>query len=362
MTTPSPAPTLRASRPTIKLDGADRADLVGGLSSMLVEETTDGLYRCELTFGNWGPSGSDIGFLYFDRQVLDFGKQIAVAAQAGDDPATIFSGRIMGLEARYFTSQTPQITVLAEDRLQDLRMTRRTRVFEAMSDEDVIRQIASRHSLQAQVELDGASVQHRALAQVNQSDLAFLRERAHTIGAEVWAEGDTLYAKSRSRRGSATVSLAYGQDLREFTVLADLAHQRTSFTAAGWDPGAKDTVTHEATAQAISGEVSGGTSGPAILQQKLGERKEQLVHLTPASDAEAKVLAEAAYRRAARRFVTGTALTEGDGRLRVGSLADMRGLGPIFDGKYYISEARHLFDMAGGYRTQLRVERPWIGG
>jgi phage protein D len=357
----SPSPTLRVARPAIKVDGQTKAELAGGLQSMLVEETTDGLYRCELTLFNWGAKGGEIGYLYFDRQLLDFGKSISVETAATGDPGTVFSGRIMGLEARCSQSQTPQITVLAEDRLQDLRMTRRTRSFEQMSDEDAIRQIASQHSLQAQIELDGSPVTHRILAQVNQSDLAFLRERARAIGAEVWAADQTLYVKSRSHRSSADVTLTYGQNLVEFTVLADLAGQRTSFTAVGWDPGAKEAVSHEATAQAISGEASGGTSGPALLQQKLGERKEQLVHLTPASAAEARVLAEAAYRKAARRFVTGTAMTDGDPKLQVGQTVDMKGLGPMFDGKYYIAEARHLFDMNSGYRTQIRVERPWIG-
>jgi phage protein D len=240
----------------------------------------------------------------------------------------------MGLEGRYAASQTPALTVLAEDRLQDLRMTRRTRTFENLSDEDILRQIASQHSLQPTIELDGASTQHRVLAQVNQSDLAFLRERAQVLGAELWVDGTTLYAKARSRRGNPEVRLTYGTNLIEFTVLADLAHQRTSLTVAGWDPGAKDAVTHEAANQAVSSEAGGGQTGPQILQSKLGERKEQLVHLTPASDREARALAEAAFRRIARRFVTGVGVTDGDPRLRVGATVNMQGLGAMFDGKY----------------------------
>jgi phage protein D len=96
--------------------------------------------------------------------------------------------------------------------------------------------------------------------------------------------------------------------------------------------------------------------------RRLRERKEQLVHLTPASDREARALAEAAFRRIARRFVTGVGVTDGDPRLRVGATVNMQGLGAMFDGKYYVTEARHTFDQAQGYRTQIRVERPFIGG
>src|SRR5260370_28473293 len=51
------------------------------------------------------------------------------------------------IEAEYPQGGGAQVLVLAEDLLQDLRMTRRTRSFEDMSDEDVIRQIAQEHSL-----------------------------------------------------------------------------------------------------------------------------------------------------------------------------------------------------------------------
>ena len=42
-----------------------------------------------------------------------------------------------------------------------------------MTDEDVLRQIAQEHSLTPDLSLDGPS--YRTLAQVNQSDLAFIR-------------------------------------------------------------------------------------------------------------------------------------------------------------------------------------------
>ena len=61
-----------AARPTIKISDKEQVSLADGLLSLLVEETTTGLYRCEATFGNWGPSRDGTGFLYFDRQLLEF--------------------------------------------------------------------------------------------------------------------------------------------------------------------------------------------------------------------------------------------------------------------------------------------------
>src|SRR5512134_3521587 len=130
---------IYSGRPSFKVDGQDNADLGAGLFAMSIVESIAGLYRCEASFGNWGSQG----FRYFDRRVLDFGKTLAVSF--GSD--LLFEGRITALEARFPEGAPPQITVLAEDRLQDLRMTRRTRTFENVRDSDVFGRIASDHGL-----------------------------------------------------------------------------------------------------------------------------------------------------------------------------------------------------------------------
>ena len=102
---------------------------------------------------------------------------------------------------------------------------------------DVISQIANDHGLSPSVDVNGPT--YKVLAQVNQSDLAFIRERARSIDAEVWMEGNTLNAKSHTGRNGADLEMTYGNELREFTVLADLAMQRTSVTVNGWDVSSK---------------------------------------------------------------------------------------------------------------------------
>ena len=349
-----------ASRPILSLDGQDNTSLTNGLLSLLVEESTAGLYRCELNFGNWGTTNGGTGFLYFDRSILDFGKTIKVRIGEDDAAAEIFDGRIMGIEAKYVKDRPPEVAVLAEDRFQDLRMTRRTRTFEDLSDSDVMQELASQHSLQQEIDIDGPTT-HRVLAQVNQSDLAFLRERARAVDAEVWVESNTLHAQARGRRQHEDVTLTFGQRLQEFSVLADLAEQCTSLTVSGWNVDAKAGIEHEADETTIRSELNGDQSGSSLLQSAIGERKDQLVHTLPLTDEEAQFMAQASYRQACRRFITGTGVSEGDGRIRVGTYVELAGLGPLFNGKYYVSSVCHTFDGVNGYRTRFKVERPGIG-
>jgi hypothetical protein len=358
-TAPAAAPGLFAARPRIDIGGSQSEALSDALQALFVEETTDGLARCEATFANWGPRNGGVGFIFLDRSVVDFGKALKIEMGAGQAAGVVFDGRVMALEGHYLRDRAPEMVVLAEDRLQDLRMTRRTRTFENLSDSEVVRQIAGAHGLQVTVDLSGPT--HKVVAQVNQSDLAFLRDRARAADAEVWLDGTSLYVKPRPQRGGTAITLAYGATLFEFSVTADLSGQVSGFTVAGWDVSGKQAASSRAAESAISGELNGTDSGSSILGSAIGTRDQQVVHELPADTNAARALAESYYRRTARRFVRGSGIAEGNAKIRVGANVTLSGLGGMFDGKYYVARARHLFDPRQGYRTMFDVERPGIG-
>jgi len=355
------ASVFYAARPAITIAGADEPELAAAMTVLVVEETTEGLYRCEATFGNWGARPDGPGFTRFDRDKLEFGQPVTIEIGSETARGVVFDGRITGLEAHFpLPSHQPTMTVLAEDRLQDFRMTRRTRTFEEATDSQVFNAIASEHELTAQVDVDGPT--YPVLAQVNQSDLAFIRDRARAIDAEVWVASGQLRVQARGRRRATEEPvLTYRQGLRELVVCADVAGQRTGLSVAGWDVAAKEGVSHEAGESAITNELNNNESGLRLLEQKFGERTEVLVHAAPFDLAEARALAEASCRRMARRFVTGHGVAEGDARLRVGTVVRLVGVGPLFSGKYYLVRVRHCFDQRSGYRTAIWIERPGIG-
>jgi uncharacterized protein len=357
------APTFYISRPVVLLDGKVHDALSTDILTLLVEETTEGLFRCEATFNNFGTHGSDADYLYFGRDVLDFGKDFAIKLGPGDEARQVFKGRISALEAEYPSGGGALLVALAEDRLQDLRMTRRTRTFDDVSDEDVMQQIADEHGLDTDISIDGPT--YIVLAQVNQSDLAFLRERARCVNVELWVEDKKLFAHTRTDRASSLgdpIDMAYGVNLLSFSVRADLAHQCTELGVAGWDVAAKDAIEETADESAISAELNDGeSSGSSILQQAFAERKERIVHMTPFTTEEARAFAQARYRERARYFITGTGVADGDARVRVGTTLAIGGLGPLFNGNYYASRVRHTYDGTYGFRTEFEVERPGLG-
>lgn len=345
-----------SARPAFDVDGQDRPALASGLLRLAVAETAEGLATCEADFGNWGlnPQGQ-LGYLWFDRSVLDFGKALKV--RLGSD--AVFEGLITAIEARFPAAAPPTLRVRADDKLQSLRMTRRTRVFESSTDADIVNQIARDHGLQTDVDLSGPT--WPLVVQANESDLAFLRRRAQVADADIGFVDGKLTVKARSARRTPPLRLTQGGALHRFEVSADLAHQRTALTCAGWDVSAKQAVAVEATSSALGREASAGDSGPQILQSAFGERKDMAGHRVPFDDAGARAEAETHLRTAARRFVRGRGEADANAGLRAGSTVELDGLGPLFDGAYGVTEMLLRFDAQQGLRTEFGVERAWLG-
>lgn len=338
--------------PTVSIGGSSATDFVELILAVTVEESVDGLTRCEVRLDNWGVVDGGPGYVVAQRGLLDFGASLEVAFGPPDEHETVFNGRVTALEAEYGGATGPSIVVLAEDALQDLRMTRRTRTFEESSDEDIVAVIAADHALTPDVELPGPT--HDVVCQLNQSDLAFLRDRALPYGADVWLDGTTLHA---GRRDDEPVVLRFGQELLAFRVLADLAMQATEQYVAGWDPLTKEAVLESSDESSLGTDIGSGIGGGTLLSSKFGDRPAVATLPYAVTTAEARALADGLYRQRARRFVTGSGTTDGLAALRAGRSVELAGLGGLFDGQYRMARVVHRYDLDSGYRTEIDVER-----
>jgi phage protein D len=131
---------------------------------------------------------------------------------------------------------------------------------------------------------------------------------------------------------------------------------------SGWDVTAKERIEQRAEASCLGSELGSDSSGQELLEASFGERIERIVHEVPLSVEEAHTLAESTYRQMARRCLSGRAMCQGKAALRVGMHVCMEDLGPLFSGRYYVTEVTHCFDQPNGYRTFFNVERAGIGG
>jgi phage protein D len=236
-----------------------------------------------------------------------------------------------------------------------------------MSDADIAAAIASEHGLPSDVAAPGPT--YDVVQQWNQSDLAFLRERARLIQAELWFEDGTLKFQARSQRSGTAITLIQSGDdpaqagcgLLDVQLRADLAHQRTSVHAGGYDAGSRDRIDEQAGADAIQAEISGGRTGPQVLQQAFGERVSYRVRENALAAGEASDWARAEMLRRCRSFVTAVGTTNGTPDMVVGSRLTLRGVGAPFEGDgYYAVRVCHTYDLKSGHRTHFEAQRATV--
>jgi phage protein D len=352
---------LAAASPVFSVGGQVADELKRDLLHLEVEERADGLRTLRLRLLAWGPSrsSSEDGLLYLDGRLLDFGKSVSVSIGPGGEDATIFEGAVSGIEVSLDEGREPEVLILAEDKLMDLRMTRRMKTYDQKSDEQIAQEIADKHSLGCTPAAPGPT--YDVVQQWNVSDLAFLRERAARIQAEVWIEGSTLHFESRANRSAPSLTLVQGNQLIAVTARGDLAHQRTAVKVSGYDANGRRSITEEAGSSALAAEAAGGQTGPSVLQRAFGARTSFRVLDVPLVSTEARDWAKAEMLRRGRGFVTVEGVTRGSPTLLVGGTVKLERVGPPFDGDdYRVIEMRHTYDLTQGYRTHFRAERPTI--
>ncbi|HUU33660.1 MAG TPA: contractile injection system protein, VgrG/Pvc8 family [Vicinamibacterales bacterium] len=351
----SPAP-----RPVIFIDGIEHVALSRDVERLVIEEALSSPARCTGRFANLTPSGRGFEFAYFGLQDVAFGRTLTV--WQGIPPSTLirmFEGRVHEVGGAYPAASPPAFVIGAEDGLAVFWRRQRTRMFEHMSDAQMIAELAAEHGLTTDIGLSGSLPVHAATAQLNQSDAAFLADRLAAIGAEMWIDQGVLVVTDSGDGAGQTLS--YGQDLLACTVGADLSQQRTAVGVSGWDVHGKQVILATATAADLPADQAGAVSGPHVLDQTFGPAVEAFVDEVPATTDGARALAVAHLRASASAFITGRGLAIGAVALRAGRPVTLQGLGTLFSGAYQVTAVRHEFTLEHGWQTTFDVRRPRLG-
>jgi uncharacterized protein len=354
-------PAFATDSPVFSIDGEVAGDLARDCVRLEIEEGTEGLRTLRAFFVavGAGATGPPSRMLHLDGAEIDFGKSIRVSLGPDTAQRIVFDGAVSAIEAAFEDGEPPLVVALAEDALMALRMTRRMKTYTKATDADIAEAIASDHNLQADVAVDGPT--YDVVQQFNQSDLAFLRERARLVQAEVWCSGRKLFFRSRPNRQGTALTLVQGNQLLSVRVCADLAHQRSEVVVTGYDASSKDVLDERAGPDVIDAEISGGRTGASLVKKALGGSTSIRVREAALTSAEARSWARAEMLRRGRQFVTVTGMTRGSPDMVVGSTLRLEQVGQPFEGDgYYVTRIRHTFDHVHGLRTRFEAERATV--
>lgn len=352
---------LAATSPVFTVGGELARDLGRDCVRLEVSEGVEGLRTLQAHFlaTGAGATGPPERVLHLDGRTVDLGKSIKVSIGPDADQRFVFDGVISAFEAVLDDPQPLVVVVHAEDALMRLRMTRGLRTFTKSTDGRMARDIATAHQLDADVFTGGPT--YDLVQQLNQSDLAFLRERARLVQAEIWCTGRTLHFQPRTKRDAPSLTLGYPADVTSIRLCADLSQQRDQVRVCGFSARDSEIIDAQAGSEVIEAEISGGRNGPALVRSALGASVTFRVREVPHTTEQAEAWAKAEMLRRARQFVTVNGVTRGTADMVVGSRLSLESVGPSFDGGgYYVTRVTHTFDAVSGFRTRFDAERPIV--
>lgn len=356
------APDFRLTVDGYDLDSTTRGDVLEVKVVLDLENMTS----ADLTVNNWDDTTFD--FKYTETPTFDLGRKIKIELGYVDNLVPMLTGQVATLSPRFPESGPPSLQISVVDGLLPLRDAKPPEGgevrFEDVFDWEIAERIAQRHGLQCNVTEDGPH--HDLVVQANQSDLAFLKERAKRIDFDVFMTTDPSGVETlnfirptdgRDDRRIRVYTLNWGESLIEFSPVLTLSRQVSKVVVRGWDPRNKEPIVGEATADDLpSGD---GTSGPAAAA-KLGAsgrgKQEAVVDAPVFSKQEADQLARSLLADRAYTFVTGSGRTIGLPHLRPGDNLEIGRLSERFCGTYYVTKVEHTFNNSG-YLTQFDVRR-----
>jgi phage protein D len=287
-----------------------------------------------------------------DGGPFDLTKEVEIeVADPNGTKVKLIKGEITALEPTFGEGMISECVVRGYDKSHRLYREVKSVSHLNKKDSDLANQIASSGGLGGGT-VDSTSTVYEHVYQHNQSDLAFLMQRAWRIGYECFVEDGKLYFRKPPTSG-AIPELTWGQDLQTFHPRMTLAEQVSEVLVKGWD---------SQTMKAIVGKASSGALYPSIGESKngadwsatFGTGKLVVVDQPVADQAEADTLAAARLNELSGSFIQaeGVALRRPD--IRAGKMVKIAALGERFSGDYLVTSATHVYK-ADGFTTQFAV-------
>jgi phage protein D len=300
---------------------------------------------------NWDAEKLQVS--WSDGTLFAIGNSVEISLGFVDDLHRVLVGEVTSLEPVFSAQRPPVLVVSGYDVGHRLARAPKSRTFARMKDSAIAAQVAREAGLRAEVRDTKVSLLY--VAQANQTDWAFLRDRADRIGYELFVREKVLHFRPPAADGSAQRTLALGEEITEFRPRLSAVGQVGGATVQGWDVLRKQALVGQAAAAQIA--PMGATSpGLRTVDKAFGRSAAIRVDLGPGIKAEADQIALGALTGTALDFVSGTVECAGQPQLVAGSVVTIEDAGNRFSGPYYIAAVTHTLD-AHGYRTTLAVQR-----
>lgn len=357
-------PISHRALPIIKIDYKDikstagnaPKDILENVLQIIVEESLHRPSAFTLVIRNDYQSGVSEEAPWERQKLFEIGKTIAIGfgqsvaeSEANEDEEDendyLIEGEITAIETQFTEQTQAPIIVRGYDLSHRLHRGCHNRSFQNMTDSDVVKKIAEEVDLKTDDEtIDHSGEPHDYLFQENQTNMAFLRQRAARIGFELFVRDRKLYFREPNP-AEKTLPLTWLKEVRSFHVRVTSTEQVKSVEVRGWDYTTKKPIVATADGEQLKTEIDPkqlGTEVSTAFEKMKEEPKLIVVDRPMFKPKEADAIAQALCDEVGGQFVIADARAEGNPAIRPGIQVELEKLGP-YTGKYYVTETRHIY-------------------
>ena len=330
-----------------------------------------------------------------DEAMIDIGTEITISLGSGPTSTDLIVGEVTSIEGD-FDELIHYTIVRGYEHAHRLQRARRSRTFLDSSDGDIARRVASEAGLRIG-DISDPGVTHKYVAQVAQTDWEFLKGRASELGYETGVVGGEFFFRpapgmsagglggaaaaagdmAASAVGLGTPTLTFGENLRWLRPRVSSAGLVSEAEVRVWDPQgvqvvsgkaplASKTASVDSDPVAMAGAYGGPISLPAIpsipfLPSFLGASSDAyaVVDRPLAWGSTAQSSADAVAKGFAEHVASTFAEAEGMAiqtpGITPGSKVKLDNVPVKFQGEWYVTSARHIFDIDVGYECRFEV-------
>lgn len=322
------------------------------LQRVQVQEDLAAPNMFSLTLYNW--DDETLAHTWSDKTLFAPGRAITISLGYTDNLQPVMSGEITSLEPAFEAGTTPTLIVRGYDRRHRLLRQRHTRSFTNMKDSEIARKVALGVGLRTNAKDTRIVLEY--VLQHNQTDLAFLQQRAKRIGYELYVQDNTLHFHPPQLTAPRIVNLSLSQDIISFYPRLTTMSQVGQVTVRGWDVSRKTAIVSKASS-GHNGQMGSGTTGPKAATRAFGSSDWVQVSEPVSSKGEADQMAHGHYDELAMGYITGQATCYGRTDIKAGHVVNISGAGRNFSGHYYVTNTTHTLRPGQGYQTQFTVKR-----
>lgn len=343
----------------------------------LDDDTHDALVLVEVVQSRHHPDSFVLEFedsaraLFDPVPAIDAPVEITLSTDAESEPTVLIDGELLAVDIELDGAGTRTL-LRGYDRSRRLHRVRRTETYESADLAKIVDTVAARVGLSVG-DVDGPGIEYAAISQHNQTDWEFLEELARRFGVDITVEGETLHLRAMPEAAGApeegdlesseVLQLVHGANLLRLSGSMSGADQLGQVEVRGWDPMAKQEIVARTAVDTIAAQTA---KAPKDLTGRFSKDAHVSVSRLVTEQKEAEAAAASIAERAGSGFVELHGVARGNGGLVAGAAVSLAHLGPPFDGKYTVTEARHVYDRrADGYRTEFsasgRHDRTLVG-